>query len=81
MFKLKIYKNYFNSKNAEMLFTHENENYVVDLKFEKKKSLYDLLYAFSKKILNFIKLFIKKSCVESHLRIFQFRQNINIIYI
>ena len=47
-FELKLYEDCFNSKNAEMLFTHENENHVIDLKFEKK-SLYDSLYAFSKK--------------------------------
>ena len=47
-FKLKLYKNYFDSKNAEMFFTHENENHVINLKF-KKKSSYDSFYAFSKK--------------------------------
>ena len=47
--KLKSYENCFDSKNAEMLFTHKNENHeIIDLKFEKK-SLYDLLYALSKK--------------------------------
>ena len=48
-FKLKLYKDYFDLKNAKMLFTHENKNYVINLKVEKKKSSYDSLYAFSKK--------------------------------
>ena len=48
LFKLKSYENCFDSKNAEMLFTHENENHVIDLKLDKKSS-YDLLYALSKK--------------------------------
>ena len=47
-FKLKLYEDYFNSKNAEMFFTHENKNHVINLKFEKKSS-YDSLYAFLKK--------------------------------
>ena len=48
LFKFKLYKNCFNSKNAKMFFTHENENHVINLKFDKKSS-YDFLYAFSEK--------------------------------
>ena len=47
-FKLKSYEDCFDSKNAKMLFTHEDENHVIDLKFEKE-SLYNLFYALSKK--------------------------------
>ena len=46
--ELKSYENCFDLKNAEMLFTHENENHVIDLKFDKKSS-YDSFYALSKK--------------------------------
>ena len=46
--KFKSYKDCFDSKNAEMLFIHKNENHVIDLKFNKKSS-YDFLYALSKK--------------------------------
>ena len=46
--ELKSYENYFNLKNAEILFTHKNENHIINLKFEKE-SLYDSFYAFSKK--------------------------------
>ena len=48
LFKLKSYENYFDSNNAKMFFTHENENHVISLKFNKKSS-YDFLYALSKK--------------------------------
>ena len=48
LFKFKLYKNCFDLKNAEMLFIYENENYVINLKFDKKSS-YDFLYAFSEK--------------------------------
>ena len=54
-FKLKSYENYFDSKNAEMLFTYENENHVIELKFNKK-SLYNLLYALLKKSFKFYKI-------------------------
>ena len=47
-FKLKSYKDCFDSKNAKMFFTYKNENYVINLKFDKKSS-YDLLYALSEK--------------------------------
>ena len=47
-FKLKLYKDCFDSKNAEMLFTHEDENHVIDLKFDKK-SLYNSFYALLEK--------------------------------
>ena len=48
LFKFKSYENYIDLKNAEMLFTHKNENYVINLKFDKKLS-YNLFYAFLKK--------------------------------
>ena len=48
LFKLKSYENCFDSKNAEMFFTHKNENHVINLKF-KKKSSYDSFYALSEK--------------------------------
>ena len=47
-FKLKSYENYFDSKNAKMLFTHENKNHVINLKFDKKSS-YNFLYALLEK--------------------------------
>ena len=54
-FKLKLYKNCFDSKNAKMFFTYKNKNHVIDLKFDKK-SLYDLLYALLKKSFKFYKI-------------------------
>ena len=72
-FGLKSYQNYFDSKNAEMLFIYKSKNHVIDLKLDKK-SLYDFLYALlEKKTLSFTKLFIAKFCVKLHSRIFQLR--------
>ena len=47
-FKLKSYENCFDLKNAEMFFTHENENHVINLKFDKESS-YDSFYALLKR--------------------------------
>ena len=55
LFKFKLYKNYFNSKNAEMLSTYKNENHVIDLRFDKKLS-YNLFYALSKKSFKFYEI-------------------------
>ena len=64
LFKLKLYENYFDSKNAEMLFIHENENHVINLKLNKK-FLYNSFYAFLiKKALNFMKLFLILNCIR-----------------
>ena len=46
--KFKSYENYFDSKNAKMLFIYKNENHVINLKFDKK-SLCDFLFALLKK--------------------------------
>ena len=48
LFKFKSYENCFNSKNTEMLFTYNNKNYVINLKFDKQSS-YNLFYPLSEK--------------------------------
>ena len=48
LFELKLYKKYFDLKNAETFFTHKKNNHVINLKFEKK-ILYDSFYALSKR--------------------------------
>ena len=69
LFEFKLYKNCFNSKNAEMLFTHEDENYVIDLKFDKKLS-YDLLYALLKKELQVLQNYLLKNFTLNCIREF-----------
>ena len=68
-FELKSYEDCFNSKNAEMLFTHENENHVIDLKFEKE-SLYDSFYALSKKEFQVLRNYLLKNFALSRIREF-----------
>ena len=67
--KLKSYENYFDSKNAEMLFIHENENHVIDLKLDKKSS-YDLLYALSEKELQVLRNYLLKNLALNRIREF-----------
>ena len=68
-FKFKSYENCFDSKNAEMLFIHENENHVIDLKFDKKSS-YDFLYAFSKKKFQVLRNYLLKNLALNRIREF-----------
>ena len=68
-FKLKLYENYFDSKNAEMFFTHEDENHVINLKSEKESS-YDSLYAFSKKELQILRNYLLKNLALNRIREF-----------
>ena len=60
LFKLKLYKNCFDSKNAERLFIHENENHVINLKFDKKLS-YNSFYVFSEKELQILRDYLFKN--------------------
>ena len=68
-FKLKLYKDCFNSKNAEMFLTHENENHVINLKFEKKSS-YNSLYALLKKKLQVLRNYLLKNLALNRIRKF-----------
>ena len=68
-FKLKSYENCFDSKNAKMLFTHENENHVIDLKFDKK-SLYDSFYALLKKEFQILQNYLLKNLALNCIREF-----------
>ena len=68
-FKLKSYENCFDSKNAEMFLTHENENHVIDLKFEKESS-YDSFYALSKKELQVLRNYLLKNLALNRIREF-----------
>ena len=43
---LKNYENCFNFKNAEILFEHENEDYIINF-LSNAESLYESLYIFS----------------------------------
>ena len=68
-FEFKSYKNYFDSKNAKMLFTHKNENHVINLKFDKKSS-YNFLYMFSEKKLQVLRNYLLKNLALNRIRKF-----------
>ena len=69
LFKLKLYENCFDSKNAEMLSIYENENHVINLKFDKKSS-YDFFYALSKKKLQVLRNYLLKNLALNCIRKF-----------
>ena len=68
-FELKLYENCFNLKNAEMLLTHENEDHVINLKFEKKLS-YGSFYAFSKKKFQVLQDYLLENLALNRIREF-----------
>ena len=68
-FELKLYEDCFDSKNAQMFFTHENENHVINLKFNKKSS-YDSLYAFSKKKLQVLQNYLLENLALNRIHKF-----------
>ena len=68
-FKFKSYENCFDSKNAEMLFTYKDKNYVIDLKLDKKSS-YDFLYALSKKEFQILRNYLLKNFALNRIREF-----------
>ena len=80
LFKLKSYEDCFDSKNAEMFSTYENENHVIDLKFDKKSS-YDLLYAFSKKKFQVLRDYLLKNFALSRIREFFSLAETSILFI
>ena len=80
LFELKSYEDCFDSKNAKMLFTHENENHVIDLKLDKKSS-YDLFYALSKKELQILRNYLLKNLALSRIREFFSLAETSILFI
>ena len=68
-FKLKLYEDCFDSKNAEIFLMHKNENYIIDLKLEKKSS-YDLLYAFLKKKFQVLRNYLLENFALNRIREF-----------
>ena len=67
--ELKLYEDYFDLKNTKILFTHKNENYIINLKF-KKESSYDSFYALSKKKLQVLRNYLLKNLALNCIREF-----------
>ena len=57
---LKSYKNYFDFKNAETLFEHENENHIINLILDAEP-LYESLYILFKIELDILKNYLLKN--------------------
>ena len=77
---LKSYKNYFDFKNAEILFKHENENYIIILIFDAK-SLYKLLYTLFETELDILKNYLLKNLILNRIREFTNRANASMFFV
>ena len=71
-FKLKLYKNCFNSKNAKMFFTHENENHIINLKFEKNYCTIHFTRFRKKNFYFFLKFLLKNLALNRIRKFFNF---------
>ena len=66
---LKSYENYFDFKNAETLFEHENKNHVINLIFDTKSS-YESFYILFQTELDILKNYLLKNLILSRIREF-----------
>ena len=66
---LKIYKNYFDFKNAKNFLEHKNKNNIIDLIFDVK-SLYESLYIFFEIDLNISRNYLLKNLILNCIREF-----------
>ena len=63
---LKNYENYFDLKNAKILFEHENKDHVIDLIFDAKPS-YKLFYILSETEFNILKNYLLKNLILNRI--------------
>ena len=66
---LKNYENYFDFKNAETLFEHENEDHIINL-LSSAKLLYKSLYIFSETEFRILRNYLLKNLILSCIREF-----------
>ena len=77
---LKSYENYFDFKNAKILFEHENENHVIDLIFDAKP-LYESLYILSEIELDVLKNYLMKNLILNCIQEFTSRANASMFFV
>ena len=77
---LKSYENYFDFKNAKILFEHENEDHIIDLMFDAKSS-YESLYIFFKIELDVLKDYLLKNLILNCIREFTNRASASMFFV
>ena len=77
---LKNYKNYFDFKNAEIFFEHENDNHIIDLMFDAKPS-YKSFYILFEIKLDVLKNYLLKNLILSRIREFTNRANASMLFV
>ena len=77
---LKNYKNCFDFKNAEILFEHENKNYIINLLSSAKLS-YESFYTFFKTEFEILKNYLLKNLTLNYIREFTSRASTLMFFI
>ena len=77
---LKNYENYFDFKNAETFFEHENENHVINF-LSSAKSLYKSLYIFFKIKFKILKNYLLKNLILNYIQKFTNCANASIFFL
>ena len=77
---LKSYENCFDFKNAETLFEHENENYIINLIFGAKPS-YESFYILFEIKFDVLKNYLLKNLILSRIREFTSRTSALIFFV
>ena len=77
---LKSYKNYFDFKNAKILFEHENKDHVINLMLDAKSS-YEPLYILSEIEFNVLKNYLLKNLTLNCIRKSTSRASASIFFV
>ena len=77
---LKSYENCFDSKNAEILFEHENKNHVIDLMLDAESS-YESFYTLSEIELDILKDYLLKNLTLNCIRESTNRASASILFV
>ena len=77
---IKSYKNYFDFKNAETLFEHENKDYIINLILDAKL-LYESFYIFFEIELDVLKDYLLKNLTLNRIREFRSCANALMLFV
>ena len=77
---LKNYDNYFDFKNAKILFEHKNENHIINFVFCAESS-YELLYILSEIELDILKNYLLKNLILNRIREFTSRASASMLFV
>ena len=77
---LKSYENYFDFKNAKILFEHENEDHIINLMLDAK-SLYKSFYILFETEFDILRDYLLKNLILNRIREFTNRANTLMLFV